>query len=406
MTRACLFLALLASLLLAPVRAGAQGMQGEARTLFDAGVEAYKQGHFMAAAQAFIKAHTLLPKPELLFSIAQAFRREFDANQDKTALAMAVKYYRSYLDEVKAGGRRLEAAQALGDLRPLLEGDEGTGEMVFPTRLSVNSPAPGAIAMLDGGAPHALPWNTQIEPGRHELVVRASGYRDARQTFDAKKGDILPFNVPLQGIAPTLQIQGADGAEVEVDGKLIGTAPFSQPLALPPGRHFVAVTERGHKAYGDELDFDYGAATMLTLELPATNQRRWAWGVMAAGGAAVATGGVLAALALAEENNAKDILALQQQGVITEQQRLAHNGAIETRDDLVTAAAVTAGVGAGVLIAGVFLFFFDEPEVAPPASRPDDADAPGDDAPPSDMDMVGAPLLGPGIYGLGLSGRF
>lgn len=398
---------LLAATLVMWSAAGHAQPKDEARSLFNAGVAAYKQGQFMTAAQAFIKAHKILPKAELLFSIAQAFKREFDDKNQKEPLAAAVKYYRQYLDEVKDGGRRLEAAKALGDLKPILQSMGGeAGEMRFPTRLSVNSPAPNAVAILDGGAPQGLPWNTQIKPGQHTLEIRASGYRGSTQTFNAAEGDILPFNVPLDGIAPTLQIDGADGADVTVDGKLLGTAPFTQPLPVSPGRHFIAVTERGHKAYAEELEFDYGAKTNVSVDLPSTNQRRVAWGVLAGGGATLITSGILVGLALAEESTAKDIEALQTGGPITDDQRIQHNTALRTRDDLVLASAITAAAGGAITITGLFLFLFDEPEVRPPLPRSEDSE---DEKPTDETDeieLVGSPIVGPGLYGLGLSGRF
>jgi len=404
-------LTIVAVLLATALSTTAQAQDGnkeQARTLFNAGVQAYKQGQFMHAAQAFTKAHALLPKPPLLFSIAQAFRREFDDKQQKPALVMAVKYYRKYLDAVTEGGRRLEATKALGDLKPYLQGLGGDSavEMTFPTRLSVNSPTPGAMVSLDGGKLEEIPYNRQIAPGKHTIVVKASGYEAQERTFDARQGDILPFDMPLAGTPPTFQVHGADGAEVTIDGKVLGRAPFTQPLALDAGRHFVTVTERGHKAYAEELEFDFGSKTSLEVDLPATNQRRWAWGVLAGGGTTLAAAGVLAGFAFMQENEAKDIEATQSQGVISEQQRMQHNSAIRTRDDLILATALSAGVGAAVSLTGLFLYLFDEPVVTPPLRGTDEADEAPSDEPSQEIKILGAPMIGPGTYGVGLTGRF
>ena len=260
-----------------PAARGADSEQ-KARALFKAGVEAYKQGQFLAAAQAFVQAHEILPKPQLVFSIAQAFRRSFDATQDQDHLVQAVKYYRQYLDEVPEGGRRLDATQALGDLRPWLTrlgvDADSAGEVTFPTRISVRSPVKGAVVVVDGGEVHALPYSAQIEPGSHRIQVHAEGYRSEVREFVAEERETVPFDVPLEGIAPTLDVTDADGADVIVDGQTLGEAPFSQPLPVARGRHYVTVLERGHEAYAAELDFEYGTKTALAVDLPATNQRR------------------------------------------------------------------------------------------------------------------------------------
>lgn len=401
---------------LAPVAWGpvafAQGPEAErkARDLFNAGVEAYKQGQFVAAAQAFTQAHELLPKPQLLFSIAQAFRRSFDATQDKDHLVQAVKYYRQYLEAVPEGGRRLEATRALGDLRPWMDRMQvdvnAAGEMTFPTRLSVRSPVEGAVVVIDGGPVYALPYTAEIEPGPHRLEAHAEGYRSEVREFAAGEEETVPFDIQFEGVEPTLEVAEADGAEVTVDGKLLGEAPFSQPLGVSRGRHYVTVTARGHEAYAAELDFDYGSQTRLEVDLPATNQRRAAWVVLGTGGAGLVASGVLFGLAIAEESEATEIRDQQAAGTITIEQRDAYNRALDRRDDLRVAAAITAGAGAAVAITGLFLYLFDEPVVPPPtrsAPEPED-ETRQEDEPAVEMEMMGA--LAPGMYGLGLFGRF
>src|SRR5690606_30939982 len=122
---------LLVALVLLSASAAAQDNTARARDLFAAGVAAYEDGQFLHAAQAFVEAHRLIQKPQLLFSAAQAFRRQFDSDGDQKSLRMAVKYYGDYLAAVKEGGRRVDAARALGELRPLLREGEGLGEMSF-----------------------------------------------------------------------------------------------------------------------------------------------------------------------------------------------------------------------------------------------------------------------------------
>jgi len=395
--------------------AAAKGdVEQKARALFTAGVEAYKQGQFIAAAQAFTQAHELLPKPQLLFSIAQAFRRSFDATQNEDHLVQAVKYYRKYLDEVPEGGRRLDATQALGDLRPWLTrlkvDAEGAGEMRFPTRISVRSPVPDAVVVVDGGAVHPLPYSAEIEPGSHRIEVHAKGYRSEAREFLAGEEETVPFDVDLEGVDPTLEVTLADGAEVTVDGQLLGEVPFSQPLSLNRGRHYVTVLERGHEPYGEELDFDFGTKTRLAVDLPATNQRRLSWGVLAAGGAGLITSGVFFGLAIAEESRATSIHDQQVAGTITIDQRNEFNDALQRRDDFALVGGVTAGISGAVALTGLFLFLFDEPDAPPPVKRRSDEDGsePSEEKPdePVDVEMMGAPAIGPGMYGLGVFGRF
>jgi hypothetical protein len=192
-----------------------------------------------------------------------------------------------------------------------------------------------------------------------------------------------------------------------VDGRSLGTAPFARPLELSPGHHYVAVTEGGHKAYANELSFDHGATTKLTLDLPQTDQRTAAYVVLGtAAGAYVATG-VLAGLAFTVQSDANGIGDEQAAGPITEDQRLEHNAALGTRDDLVTAAFITAGAGSAVAITGLLLYLFDQPDVKAPPARVDESEDEGPATEPEPgLDVLAAPVLAPGIMGLSARVRF
>lgn len=389
--------------------AAAETASDRARALFNAGAAAYKMGDFLAAAQAFQKAHDAEPRAGLVFSVAQALRRHYVAEGDAQHARLAIKYYRDYLDQVPTGGRRLEAAQAVSELTREV-GAEGGGAMVFPTRLMVTSPTPGAVVQIDGGPVLKLPFNDRIEPGPHTVTVMASGYQPAERKIEAKKGDIVPLDLALVGKAPLLEVEGADGADVMVDGKPIGEAPFAKPLEVAPGPHFVTIEERGHKAYGEELVFEHGARTTIEVDLPATNQRRAAYGVLVVGGVLVAGAAVQAGLAFVAQKEALDIEEAQKTRNISQTELERHNGKLAERDRLAVTGGATAGLGVAVLATGFLLYVFDEPEVISPAGSPREGPAPEAMPAPADeaapMEISALPLLAPTFIGLGAQGRF
>ncbi len=412
MRRFALLLALVVAVLLGGARPSlADTPEARAREYFNVGVQAYNAGQFLAAGQAFIEARKLVDKSALLFSIGQAFRRQFMVDQKNAYLRLAVDHYRKYLDAVKTGGRRLQAAQALSELAPYIAAMEqeggGSEAVVFSTRLMLSSPTPGAVVTLDGGAVHEAPLSQEVKPGRHKVVVQAPGYFPEERELEAVEGGLVALDVPLKGKPALFTVDGADGAEVTVDGRSLGTAPFARPLELSPGHHYVAVTEGGYKAYASELAFEHGATTKLTLDLPQTNQRKASYVVLGtAVGAYVATG-VLVGLAYKHQGDANDIADAQAAGTITEEQRLDHNTAVGARDDLATAAFITLGAGSAVAITGLLLYLLDQPDVKPPPVR---LDEPSDEGPATEpepgLDVLAAPVLGPGIFGLSARVRF
>ena len=122
MIRRALVRGLVAALPLVVTAAHAQPAQDleQAKTYFNAGAQAFGAGQFTAAVQAFEEAYKLAPRPAILFSMAQAERRQYAVDRRPENLRRAVAHYRQYLKEVDKGGRRADAAQALSELEPML----------------------------------------------------------------------------------------------------------------------------------------------------------------------------------------------------------------------------------------------------------------------------------------------
>ena len=77
-----------------------------ARTFFNAGAQAYASARYAEAVRSFEQAYELAPRPQLLFSLAQAERKEFFASNDGGYVRRAVQHYKAYLEQVPSGGRR------------------------------------------------------------------------------------------------------------------------------------------------------------------------------------------------------------------------------------------------------------------------------------------------------------
>src|SRR4051812_9930626 len=55
----------------------ARGEAADARLYFNAGARAYAAGKYVPAIRAFEEAYRIEPRPGLVFSIAQAYRRQY-----------------------------------------------------------------------------------------------------------------------------------------------------------------------------------------------------------------------------------------------------------------------------------------------------------------------------------------
>src|SRR5262249_20717210 len=118
--------------------------QHDAERYFQIAEKAYKAQNFLAAAETFERAYKTLPLPEIAFSAAQAYRRQFRIDGSVDHVARAIELYRAYLDKIKTGGRVADAADAVAELQHELDKLIKAGAKVSPqlaaehTQLGVN----------------------------------------------------------------------------------------------------------------------------------------------------------------------------------------------------------------------------------------------------------------------------
>jgi len=106
---------LAAALLLAAFasRASAEeDAKAELHRLYDEGANAFADGRYAVAVNAFEKAYRLKPAGATLYNIARAYDRQFIVDNDDRALKRAIETYREYLGDEKPT-RRQEAVERL-----------------------------------------------------------------------------------------------------------------------------------------------------------------------------------------------------------------------------------------------------------------------------------------------------
>ena len=402
--------------------AAAHAQSDQTKTLFNAGAQAYEAGQFPAAIQAFEQAYRLSARPGILFSIAQAHRKQYYVARSVQELREAIAGYREYVAKVPQGGRRSDAAEALIELEPLAakldpSGGTSSASSVAPvTRVMVSAQTAGAVVSLDGGKPVDAPLFTEVKPGKHALRVTAAGYFDEARDIEVAPGSVLALDVSLKDKPGHLAIRAGAGAQVSIDGRFVATTPLSQPIDVEPGRHVVSITRNGYHAYGREIAVERDQATSLVATLEGTRQRTASYVLLGTGLATAVAGGVLAGFALHEQGVAAAFDAKRRAGGATcaptppgtdcaAYVTSEYSSHVTARDELKRDAGVT--LGAAVLVAGtgIVLFAFDQPNASAMTMRRDDAPRP---APIKDrpMEMSAVPLVAPGFYGASLSGRF
>jgi tetratricopeptide (TPR) repeat protein len=383
----------------------------QAKALFSAGASAYDKGDYIAAIQAFEGAAKLAPRPALVFSLAQAHRRQYYIDSKAEHLRAAVDLYRAYLEQAPDGNRRADASQALQELGPAaqkLGGDASGPRAQEPARISIHSSGtPGARVSLDGAKTVEAPLIGPVPAGKHRVVISAEGFFDETREVTAVDGTIIAADVALREKPALVTLQRADdGARVEIDGRFVSTTPLHAPLEITPGSHLLTVTKNGHEAFARELELGRGETRTLDAKLAPSKQRGVAGWLFVAGGVAVVAGGTFLTVAMVEEGTASSILDARATRNLTAADLDRYDAARRARTSWTAASVAGFGTGAVLAATALVLFVFDPPSTPSTARRDDPTKPTPRKIEPSEVGVGFTPWLGPNFLGGGAEVRF
>jgi tetratricopeptide (TPR) repeat protein len=385
----------------------------EAKSYFEAGAKAFDAGEFETAIQAFTQAYKIVPRDNLVFSIAQAHRRQYVATGDEAHAKASIDFYRRYLAAVPAGGRRAEAVKALEDLESRVKSAPEPGKGVdLPaapvadkTRIFINSRTPGAVFTVDGGEEIPVARSVEVKAGAHKIRVSAPGHLAEDVTVEAREGELVPQSVDLRAQPAHLRIRADSGSSVYVDGRFVGEAPLPDALQLAPGRHYVSLSLRGHESDAAEVVVAAGDRKDLLADLPTTNQRDVAYGFIVTGAAFAAASTVFFAVSAVRHGEARQIYSRYLTDGITPAEVAEYDNILQQRDRFALGGGVTGVLSIAVGLVGAGLYVFDD---VAPLSVPREIDEKGDGPPGAGptFDLSAIPLIGPHGGGASFAGSF
>ncbi|HEY3236002.1 MAG TPA: PEGA domain-containing protein, partial [Polyangiaceae bacterium] len=313
----------------------------QAKAHFSIAARAYEANQFRVAIDAFEEAYRLAPRPAILFSIAQAYRRQYFAEQQRQDLSQAIAYYRRYIKDDPKGKRVTEAVSAVADLEAVaarigLDPNAREAPVKAPesrgARLLVAPSVKGATARVDQGSPVELPNRIDVKPGKHTVVVEASGYQAERREIDIGPGESFALDVRLLEKPATVKPLVDEGVRLFVDGRFAATTPLVKALELPAGPHTISMSRRGHDPVSMQHDLNAGEFKSISADFSASSQRVTSYVLFGIAAAATVTGGVFTGLAFAEQKTATNLEDLASQGNLTTSQREQHEEAIRRRN--------------------------------------------------------------------------
>lgn len=387
----------------------------QAKALFNAGAQAYAATRYQDAVQSFQAAYKKAPRPAILFSLAQAYRRLYVVDRRPEALKEAMANYRRYLADVPQGGRRADAAEALSELEVIaarIEPSEPAvtavappvepGEIKLRTRINVTSPTAEARVSVDGGALTEVPLLQEVSPGKHRIKIVANGYVDEERELLAVEGEVTGFDRELRERPARIEIRAPAGAQVMLDGRLVGTAPLA-PIEAAPGRRFLAVTMNGYQPFSRDLSLKRGQRRAVQVKFSMSLQRKLSYGLFVTGGLSTVAGVVTMIKALSEQEKAQKLWDQRESRGISEAELGQYDQHLSNRDQFRIFTTSLAGAAVTLTLGGFVFYTLDTPSPPPLPVRTEPT--PSRKTAPT-MDFAAAPLLAPGVAGAAIIGRF
>ena len=258
-----------------------QLLTGGDEVSYEEGKALFAREQFSAAAEAFGRVYEHAADARLLWNIAACEKK---MRHYAKSLLLVQRYLVSEGERLDDGDR-LEAERLIAALRP------------FTAPISVRSDEPGAEIFVDdvlvGTTPLPL---VLVDIGFRQVRARKAGFLEV--TDDTFVDGRSPVAVVVVVVRLTkaraegrLNVSAPSAASVFVDGRAVGSAPWS--ATVPSGTHVVRVTAPNRIAFEKEILVRGNEVRDVTVSLDAdrsTRSRSWVW--LAAG--AVLTGAAAA----------------------------------------------------------------------------------------------------------------
>jgi hypothetical protein len=255
-TRLCVLFVLLGAFTIGTRQARADGnaLRESAADHFDRAYMHAQQGDHAAALAEFRRALDLSGQAFILFNLGCEYA---ELNRPVDAVKAFDKLFASPgntpPDKMEEARRmRAELAARIGQLK-------------------VTTSVPAAIEVDNLAAEQAAKdAPIAVGNGLHVIAAVASGYAPLRQQIDIAGGEtreIALVLMPAKGQLAQIRVNSSvSGADVLVDGALVGRTPLPASLPVEAGSHEVALRRAGYQATKKDITLGEGASGDVSLE--------------------------------------------------------------------------------------------------------------------------------------------
>ena len=133
--------------------------------------------------------------------------------------------------------------------------------------LKVQSTVPNAEVFVDGSSLGRAPVErTDLEPGKHFLVVHRDGYTDFKREVILIEGQPVTLVADLSATGGMRILTSPEGAEVRLDGELVGKTPIVRDT-VPAGDHVIEFKLKGFFDHKETVKVEGGREKLFSVDL-------------------------------------------------------------------------------------------------------------------------------------------
>jgi hypothetical protein len=239
--------------------AHAQASDTQGKQLFIEGIELFEQGAYGDALARFEASYAVAPLPVVLYNLGLTHAELKDP-----------------VSAVEALGRLV---QAPGKLKPqrLLKAKQVLAEQKARLAQLQLLVEPGATIHIDGKPVSATPSLT-VRAGELLLEATMEGKKPYRRALRLEPGQTVQLTVEFEPLASKLAqvrvVSQLPGADILVDGILVGRTPLVSSFGVEPGSHRVELRRAGYLPRAEVLVLAEGGSAEIALELEQDRAQR------------------------------------------------------------------------------------------------------------------------------------
>ncbi|HVR63245.1 MAG TPA: PEGA domain-containing protein [Polyangia bacterium] len=133
--------------------------------------------------------------------------------------------------------------------------------------LKVQSPVPNAEVFVDGSSLGRAPIErTDLEPGKHYVVVHKDGYTDFKREVILIEGQPVALVADLSATGSMRMLSSPEGADVRLDGELVGKTPIVRDT-VPAGDHIIEFRLKGFFDHKETVKVEGGREKLFSVDL-------------------------------------------------------------------------------------------------------------------------------------------